>query len=88
MTATQQISHEAIQKVCLFRSSLFLVKGVLKICSKFTGEHPWMAVLLRTPLDGCFCHLHKDIFHSIPFYLCHTLSILLYRIPVSFTKSN
>ena len=28
---------------------VFLVKGVLKICSKFTGEH-----LLRTPLNGCF----------------------------------
>ena len=33
------------------RSEVFLGKGVLKICSKFTGEHPF----LRTPLDGCFC---------------------------------
>ena len=30
----------------MFRSSrpeVFIGKGVLKICSKFTGEHPWMA---------------------------------------------
>ena len=32
---------------------MFLRKGILKICSKFTGKHPW--VFLRTPLDGCFC---------------------------------
>ena len=32
------------QKVQRYRSSrpeVFLVKGVLKICSKFTGEHPY-----------------------------------------------
>ena len=31
-----------------FRSShleVFLVKGVLKICSKFTGEHPYQSVV-------------------------------------------
>ena len=33
------------------RPEVFLRKGVLKICSKFTGEH----LLLRTPLDGCLC---------------------------------
>ena len=25
---------------------VFLRKGVLKICSKFTGEHPWRSVIL------------------------------------------
>ena len=30
---------------------VFLEKGVLKICSKFTEEH----LFLRTLLDGCFC---------------------------------
>ena len=50
---------------------VFLRKGVLKICSNFTGERPWrsmgMGVLLqiccifsehlflRTPLEGCVC---------------------------------
>ena len=38
-------------------------KCVLKICSKFTGEHPCLSVIsiklqsnlyLRTPLEGCF----------------------------------
>ena len=32
----------------IFRSNLpevFLVKGALKICSKFTGEHPWLSVI-------------------------------------------
>ena len=45
-----------------FRSSLpevFLVKGVLKICSKFTGEHIFLEHLfLRTPLGGCFWRFH------------------------------
>ena len=48
-----------------FRSSrpeVFLEKGVLKICSKFTGEHPCRSVistkLLRTPLNDCFCCFH------------------------------
>ena len=27
------------------RSEVFLVKGVLKICSKFTGEHPCRSVI-------------------------------------------
>ena len=34
-------------------SEVFLEKGVLKICSKFTGEHPWRSVnllhIFRTP---------------------------------------
>ena len=41
---------------------LFLGKGVLKICSKFTGQHPCRSAIsiklqsnlfLRTPLEGC-----------------------------------
>ena len=35
-------------KLYLFRSSrpeVFLRKGVLKICSKFTGEHPYRSVI-------------------------------------------
>ena len=49
---------------------MFIGKGVLKICSKFTGEHPCRSLIsiklfcrtlfsehfyLRTPLGGCFC---------------------------------
>ena len=30
----------------------FLREKCLKICSKFTGEHPCQSV--RTPLDDCF----------------------------------
>ena len=52
---------------------VFLGKGVLKICSKFTGEHPCKATLLkshfgmctyRTPLDGWFyiyIYENKDV---------------------------
>ena len=29
------------------------------------------------------CHLHNDIFH--PIHLCHTLSILLYHIPLGYS---
>ena len=40
------------------RPEVFLVKGALKICRKFTGEHPCRSVisikLLCVPLDGCF----------------------------------
>ena len=60
----------------IFRSTypgVFFRKGVLKICSKFTGEHPCRSVIslnrisarafsehlfLRTPLEGCFWILH------------------------------
>ena len=29
------------------------IKNVLKICSKFTGEHPCRSAISRTPLLGC-----------------------------------
>ena len=44
-----------------YRSSppeVFLQKGVLEICSKFTGEHSCRSVVLRTlrtPTEYCFC---------------------------------
>ena len=52
----------------------FLKKDVLKIWSKFTGEHPCRSAIsnkvakhlfsehlfLRTPLDGCFWVFHKS----------------------------
>ena len=44
---------------------MFLGKGVLKICCKFTGEHPCRSMIsiklqnkhlfIRTSLEGCFC---------------------------------
>ena len=34
------------------------------------------------------CHLHNGIFHSIPCYLCHTLSIFLSASPELVTKNN
>ena len=37
---------------------MFLVKGVLKICSKFTGEHPCRNVI-SIKLLGCSCPIHK-----------------------------
>ena len=43
-----QIYHFHEQLITLFRSShpeVFLVKGVLKKCSKFTGEHPCQSVI-------------------------------------------
>ena len=46
-------------------SEVLLRKGVLKICNKFTGEHPCYIfsehLFLRTPLEGCF-YYSKDIF--------------------------
>ena len=56
------------------RPETFLRKGILKICSKFTGEHPcWRAIsmmfpvhllyIFRTPLDGCFCISHHSVQH-------------------------
>ena len=41
-------SQKNTRKGVSFRSShpgVVLVKGVLKICSKFTGEHPWRSVI-------------------------------------------
>ena len=57
-----------LQTICRSRTpELFLGKRVLKICSKFTGEHPCGSVIsiellcifsehlfLRKPLVGCF----------------------------------
>ena len=41
------------------RSEVFLGKGVLKICSKFTGEHPCRSVISIKLL--CFCrYTEKD----------------------------
>ena len=39
---------ELLQLRCFYRSShpeVFLVKGVLRICIKFTGEHPCLSVI-------------------------------------------
>ena len=39
---------QILPTISLFRSShpeVFLIKGVLKIYSKFTGEHPWRSVI-------------------------------------------
>ena len=38
----------SVSQRVIFRSSrleVFLGKGVLKICGKFTGEHPWLSVI-------------------------------------------
>ena len=34
---------------------LFFGNGVLKICRKFTGEHPCRSVISETHLEDCFC---------------------------------
>ena len=42
------ISKHSLPRLSDFRSSppeMFLGKGVLKICSKFTGEHPCRSVI-------------------------------------------
>ena len=67
--------HNFNWQLTIIRSSrpeLFLGKGALKICSKFTGEHPcrrakqffwnrtstWVfSCKFGTPLGGCFCIL-------------------------------
>ena len=60
-----------------FRSSrqeVFLRKGVLKICSKFTGEHPWRrAISIKlffnfieiTLRHGCSPSLTIKVFHGL-----------------------
>ena len=43
--------EESLMIVVIYRSShpeVFLRKGALKICSKFTGEHPCFATLLKS----------------------------------------
>ena len=84
----EKMITKLVTKLGKFRSShseVFLVKGVLKICSKFTGEHSCRSVishvgmgvlleiccifsehlLLRAPLNGCFCKL-VDLFGPGP----------------------
>ena len=66
------------------REVVLLGKGVLKICSKFTGEHlcrsvisiKWQSNLfLRTPLEGCFCLFRFLSWHfcSCPFWIINVL---------------
>ena len=46
--ASKYIRTNKINDITIFRSShqeLFLIKGILKICSKFTGEHPCRSVI-------------------------------------------
>ena len=50
---------------------VFLQKGVLKISSKFTGEHPYQSVIsihffFRTSLDGCFCFFFGIYWNVLP----------------------
>ena len=47
----KHISKHVI-KVRSCHAEVFLVKGVLKICSKFTEEHPYRSVI-SIKLDGC-----------------------------------
>ena len=44
---------------------VFLGKGVPKICSKFTGEHPCRCAIEITHLHGCSVNLQR-IFVRIP----------------------
>ena len=47
------------------RPEVFLGKGVPKICSKFTGEHPCRCAIEITHLHGCSVNLQR-IFVRIP----------------------
>ena len=58
-----------------FRSNhpeVFLVKGVLKICSKFTGEHPCRSAISIKLL--CNCTLVWLFFRKFPPYFRNTFS--------------
>ena len=55
-----------------FRSThpkVFLGKGLLKICSKFTEEHPYRSVMISITLLCNFCSLHingyKNVLNSV-----------------------
>ena len=64
---------------------VFLQKGILKKCSKFTGEH----LVIRTPLKGCFCALHHfsrcALIFSKDDYVWSNLPISYYLCCVSWT---
>ena len=59
------------------RPELFLRKGILKICSKFTGEHPWRSVISTKLLEITFRH------GSSPVNLLH-----IFRAPANLLKSH
>ena len=56
MSASDRSLVETSGFLTLYRSNhpeVFLGKGILKICSKFTGEHPRRsAISIKL---GCFC---------------------------------
>ena len=68
------------------RPEVLLRKGVLKICSKFTGEHPCRGVIsikllcsehlfLKTALDGCFCRFATQQNSTLLQHLCIHLQV-------------
>ena len=48
---------EHISRCRIIHPDVFLVKGVLKICSKFTGEHPCPSAI-SIKLQSNFIKLH------------------------------
>ena len=55
---------------------VFLGKGVLKLCSKFTAEHPFLKVILIS----CFAFIEITLRHGCsPVNLLHILKISLYK---------
>ena len=61
-----QLLPENLRNFRTRHPEVFLRKGVLKICSKCTGEHPYRIfsehLFLRTLLGGCFWNLLLFIF--------------------------
>ena len=53
-------------------SEVFLGKGVLKICSKFTGEHPCLSVVISIKLQSNFVEITLRHFSHSHFHTNHT----------------
>ena len=77
-------------------SAVFLGKGVLKICNKFTGEHPWWSVILIKLFwnfieialqHGCSPAYLQHIFRT-PFYKNTSARLLLYMQSTKFHLLN
>ena len=56
-----QKTHQAIIHDRTSHPEVFLRKGVLKICSKFTGEHPCRSVILEHLWMAASDTIHKHI---------------------------
>ena len=76
IAASKYIRTNKINDITIFRSShpeLFIIKGILKICSKFTGEHPcWSVISINLLVQHQLYWRLTLVIKYLLFFIIHT----------------